>query len=445
MKTCFKLLSFSFLLAVAFLAGCKKDDDTVPTSDFPADVPISYFELALKLTKETAGFTPPVAARAYGYTGVALYEAVVGGMKDYQTLQGQLNEFDAGAVPAIEKGKEYQWEIVANAALAHVMTKLYKNASADNLQAIADLEAEHFSHLSATVSQEVADRSKAYGVSVGEAIYQYSVSDGQDEAYLTNFPADYTPPVGAGLWVPTPPGFSKALQPYWGSVRPFLVADVADTQPVAHPEFSTDPTSAFYAEAFEVYTVTSSLTDEQIKIAHFWSDDPGKTGTPPGHSISVASQVLALENASLEEAAETFAKVGLAVHDAFISCWKCKYDYNLMRPVTFILEHFDDTYTTLLTTPPFPEYTSGHSVQSGASAQVLTDLFGDNYAFTDHTHEARTDIDGSPRSFDSFFEMAEEAAISRLYGGIHFNAAIENGVEQGKQIGQQIGGLEFKK
>ncbi|MEK7254452.1 MAG: vanadium-dependent haloperoxidase, partial [Bacteroidota bacterium] len=215
--------------------------------------------------------------------------------------------------------------------------------------------------------------------------------------------------------------------------------------PVAHPEFSTDPTSAFYAEAFEVYTVTSSLTDEQIKIAHFWSDDPGKTGTPPGHSISVASQVLALENASLEEAAETFAKVGLAVHDAFISCWKCKYDYNLMRPVTFILEHFDDTYTTLLTTPPFPEYTSGHSVQSGASAQVLTDLFGDNYAFTDHTHEARTDIDGSPRSFDSFFEMAEEAAISRLYGGIHFNAAIENGVEQGKQIGQQIGGLEFKK
>ncbi len=182
----------------------------------------------------------------------------------------------------------------------------------------------------------------------------------------------------------------------------------------------------------------NNLTQEERTIAFYWSDDPGDPGTPPGHSISIATQVLQMEKASLALAAETYCKVGIAVSDAFVSCWRCKYHFNLLRPITYIRENIDVSWSTVLSTPPFPEYTSGHSVQSGATAQVLSDLFGYNYHFTDRTHEHRTDIDGSPRSYDSFFDMADEAAISRLYGGIHYRDAIEIGVEQGIKIGQAV-------
>ena len=155
-------------------------------------------------------------------------------------------------------------------------------------------------------------------------------------------------------------------------------------------------------------------------------------------------QILASEKANLARAAEVYAKLGMGVHDAFVSCWKTKYETNLIRPITYIHEYIDDSWTNPLPTPPFPEYTSGHSVQSGATAQILTDLLGENYAFVDRTHITRTDIDGSARSFSSFYEFADEAAISRLYGGIHYRAAIELGVEQGIEIGKNIGTLQFR-
>jgi hypothetical protein len=214
--------------------------------------------------------------------------------------------------------------------------------------------------------------------------------------------------------------------------------------PAPPPAFSTDPSSAFWLEAKEMYDAVENLSADQLTIAQYWSDDPGLTATPPGHSLSIALQVLVQENADLGLAAETLAKLGMAVHDAFISCWNAKYTYNLVRPITYILAEIDAGFTTPLTTPPFPEYTSGHSVQSGAASKVLTDLFGENYAFTDKTHEARVDIDGSPRSFASFYEFAEEAAISRLYGGIHYRSAIEIGVDQGVIIGGNISALNFK-
>jgi hypothetical protein len=183
--------------------------------------------------------------------------------------------------------------------------------------------------------------------------------------------------------------------------------------------------------------VTTHLTDEQHAIARFWSDDPGATPTPPGHSISILTQVIRMLDASLGQAADAYARVGVAVADAIIACWRTKYQFNLIRPVTYVRRVIDPAWTPLLITPPFPEYTSGHSVQSGAAARVLTDLFGP-VSFTDHTHDAR----GQPaRSFSSFTDAAREAAISRLYGGIHFHAAIERGLEQGDCIGARATAL----
>ncbi|MEO6578800.1 MAG: vanadium-dependent haloperoxidase, partial [Candidatus Limnocylindria bacterium] len=214
-----------------------------------------------------------------------------------------------------------------------------------------------------------------------------------------------------------------------------------DCDPGPPPEFSTEPGSAFFGEALQVYEAVNLLTPEQRDVALFWSDDPGLTATPPGHSLSILTQLLRAQDRSLAFAAEAYARLGAAVCDAFIACWYVKYRENLVRPITYIRRHIDPAWgdPLPLATPPFPEYTSGHSVQSGAAAEVITGLFGD-VAFTDHTHDARG---MAPRSFGSPAEFAQEAAISRLYGGIHFRSAIERGLDHGRCIGAAVNAVRL--
>jgi hypothetical protein len=407
-----------------------------PEADkFDSEVATAWFDLSLALVKGTPGFSPPVASRAFAYAGLALYEALVPGMEGFRSLGGALPGL--GPLPAAGRNRAYDWPSVANAALAAILRGLFP---ASQTAAVNALEARFESRLSPALAPGVFARSRERGREVAAAIFSWSKSDGGDEGYLRNFPPN-TPPVGPGLWVPTPPGFLSALQPNWGSNRCFALAGGATCPPGDHPPYSEDPRSAFYAEGLEAFEAVRDLTGEQEDIARFWSDDPGVTATPPGHSLAIATQVLRREEASLAAAAEAYAKVGIAVCDAFIACWYQKYVYNLLRPVTYLRRLFDPGWSSPLVTPPFPEYTSGHSVQSGAAFQVLTDLFGEDYAFLDRTHEERG---FAPRSFRSFSEAAEEAAISRLYGGIHFRSAIVNGVTQGRCIGQAVSAVQFR-
>ncbi len=403
--------------------------------EFGAEVATTWFDKSLELVKATPGFSPPVTSRALAYAGLTLYEALVPGMDGFRSLGGTLPGL--ATLPATGRNRAYDWPTVANAALAAVLRGLFPSAQSAVVNA---LETRLEDSLRPSLPLGVFARSVERGREVASAVFEWSTSDGGHERYLRSFPP-YEPPVGPGLWVPTPPGFLPALQPFWGSNRCLAIAGGADCPPGDHPPYSEDPGSPFYAEALEVYETVQDLTPEQEVIASFWSDDPGATATPPGHSISIATQVLRREGASLARAAEAYAKVGIAVCDAFVACWHQKYRYNLLRPVTYIRRLFDPAWLSVLVTPPFPEYTSGHSVQSGAAFQVLTDLFGEGYAFVDHTHDERG---FAPRSFGSFFEAAEEAAISRLYGGIHFRSAIVNGVTQGKCIGQAVGALPFR-
>lgn len=443
-----KLLLIGILLT-ATLASCDNffdhhEDKKFETARFSSEVVTEWMNLLLKLTKETPGFSPPVAARAFGYTGLGLYESVRFGMPGYKSMAGQVNGFDQSYLADLEPNGDYHWGVVANTALAEIIRECFLPAAEENMEAIAALEKQFNQKYQSEVSSEIFNRSKVLGHSVAAKMIEYTNADGQKECYKNNFPGSYLPPSGDGLWVPTPPGFQSAMQPYWGDVRPFMAANVSDIQTPAPPVYSTDPESPFYKETMEVYNSVNNLTEEQLTIAEYWSDDPGLTTTPPGHSLSILKQVLEMEGANLATAAVAFAKLGMGVHDAFISCWKVKYIYNLIRPITVIQLYIDPNFGIPLNTPPFPEYTSGHSVQSGAAAQILSDLFGSNYSFTDHTHESRSDINGTPRSFDSFFEFANEAAISRLYGGIHYRSAIEQGVIQGKKIGKNIGSLKFR-
>lgn len=435
-------------LLALFVMSCSETNPVdTPTSkgaaEYDATVPTAWFNLQLECVQKTPGFSPPVASRAFGYSGVALYQAVLGGMPNNKSLEGQLNGLNDGMISDPESGKEYHWPTVANAALARITTLLFGNATDEMKAKVAALEAQHANP--SGVDAQVVSRSIAYGQKVADEVFEWSKTDGGHEGYTRNFPSSYTPPTGAGLWVPTPQKSGAnpqaALQPYWGQNRPFVLTagnpnDLSD--PGAPPAYSTDPSSQFYIEAKQVYDAVKNLTAEQEAIAIFWSDDPGATCTPPGHSVSILTQCLSLEGKKLDFAAVAYAQVGMAISDAFLACWESKYRYNLMRPITFIIDQIDPAFTAAdlaLNTPPFPEYTSGHSTQSGAAAEVLTALFGENFAFTDHTHDARP---LPSRSFTSFYNFADEAAISRLYGGIHYDAAIKRGVTQGKKIGQQV-------
>lgn len=425
-------------LFLGMMASCRKDQAELPAgADMQsADAAIQWFEKLRELTKVCPGFSPPVASRAFAYSGIALYESVVAGMPGYQSLEGSLTVLRN--VPKPETGKLYYWPASANAALSYMAQHLYANMPAEQLDSVKALEQRLTQSFLADADGEIIDRSVEFGRRVAEIIFDWSAGDGGHEGYKKNFPAGYVAATGPGTWKPTAPNFQNALQPYWGFNREIIPGSINFSQPVPPKPYSTDPNSPFYIQALEVYATVNNLTAEEKTIARYWSDDPGIPGTPPGHSISIATQVLEKEKASLALAAETYCKTGMAISEAFVSCWRCKYHFNLLRPITYIRENIDDTWNTLLATPPFPEYTSGHSVQSGAAAQVLSDLFGYNYAFTDRTHEYRTDIDGSPRSYGSFFDMADEAAVSRLYGGIHYRDAIEVGLEQGRKIGQAV-------
>jgi hypothetical protein len=396
-------------------------------SAYTAEAAADWFELALELIRTTPGFSPPVASRALGYAGVAAHEALAPGLPSHRRLAGRLNGLTSVRPP---NDLAYHWPTVTSSALAEMFRMLFPTARPSGMTAIRKLEERFQGEAEAVLPQGIYRRSISRGEDVARHVFDWSKTDGGHEGFRNNFPP-YTPPSGPGFWVPTAPSFGAALQPYWGATRPFSLSPGDLPDPGPPPVYSEDPASAFYAEAADCYRVANALSPEQQAIARFWSDDPGATATPPGHSISILTQIVRARVVSLDRAVEAYARVGIAVADAFIACWHTKYRYNLLRPITYIRGVIDDSWTPMLVTPPFPEYTSGHSVQSAAAASVLSGLFG-NVPFTDRTHEAR----GLPgRSFTSFAAAAEEAAISRMYGGIHFRAAIERGLEQGESIG----------
>jgi hypothetical protein len=241
--------------------------------------------------------------------------------------------------------------------------------------------------------------------------------------------------------VPTAPG-QLAMQPFWGTtVRTFALSRGAECDQGGPPPFSTLPTSAFYQEANEVYQTVNNLTPEQLTIARFWADGPG-TISGPGHSLAITNQILVQQNANLAVAAETYARVGIANADAVTAVWWAKYHYNLIRPVSYIRSVIDPNWNTTLPTPPFPEYTSAHSGQSAAAATSLEYVFGRHVAFTDHAH----DTDGfAPRTFNRIYAFAEEAGISRIYGGIHYRSGNLEGQAQGRCVAAKVNALKWRR
>jgi hypothetical protein len=418
-----------------------------PASAYSANVATEWFQLALQLAQQTPGFSPPVSSRALGYLGLTLYESVVPGMPDRISLAGQLNELDS--LPLAQPDEPLHWPTVANASMATMTRMMFSNASAENKGRIDLLErslplkyAQDFD--TSSVSTEVTNRSETYGKLMAMAIMTWARTDGGHEAWgpLRRNQANYVPPSGDGKWTATPPTFAAPLLPRWGEVRPFVLKKPDECAAPMPPAFSEAPDSPFYKDAAEVLRISTQATQEQRQFALYWADDPGKTPTPAGHWAFIAGDLLKQRKANLAQAAETFARLNLAMADAFIAAWHTKYKLNVLRPVSYIQLAMDSNWVpTLMHTPPFPEYPSGHSVQSSAAAAVLSQAFGADTSFTDNTHNDRG---WGPRTFKSFKAAADEAALSRLYAGIHYRFGVTGGQVQGNCVGQKVLALRFK-
>lgn len=397
-----------------------------PVAEYGSGLAQDWMQLLYKRIQADR-LSPPAASRIFAYTGVTLYEAVLPGMPGYRSLQGQLNEMPA--LPQPGRGP-YNWAAVASSAIAIVAGGLFETVESHT--AVLSLREEKLAALAAVgISPAVLERSQAYGERLGHVILGWAWTDG----YLLTRDKDYSIVEGMGFWTAT--GSANGglpLEPYWGELRPFALTAADICSPPAHTPFSTEPDSPFFAEARAVYDAFRTLTDEEREIALFWGDASGETGTPPGHWISIVNQLAASQQLDLGQTAELNALMGIALADSFISCWQEKYDALLLRPVTYIRSYIDEGWQPLIATPPFPEYTSGHSVASAAAAAILTDRLGE-IPFTDATHTMRGML---PRSYASFAEAAHEAAISRLYGGIHYPMAIENGLTQGECVGRSV-------
>ena len=449
MKKTFKKFIPYLGLFILIEVGCRKSKEDIQSPNitalsqnttsqninerFDSYTAQSWYSLLLKLVIETPGHTPPIAARSFGYTGIALYESLVGEMKDNHSLVGQLNGLTM--MPRHQYGNSYVAPISANAALARIIKDLFKNASAANLGKIDALESANYNLYSQHTSDIILNRSRDYGRAVADAVFNWSLTDGGNQAYLNNFPSSYIPPVGIDKWIPTAPAYLSAMLPYWGNNRNMIPANgIGPVDPPVPPAFSTLPGSPFYNAALEVYNVTTNLTSEQNAIALYYNDGGGSF-TPPGHNIGVALQIIRNRNLNLEQAAMVLAKVGIAENDAGIVCWRAKYSFSLLRPATFIASYIAASWNPLIVTPPFPTYTSGHATFSGASAAILTAEFGNHVSFTDSTKIA---YGFSPRSYANFLEAAQEAAMSRLYGGIHYRFDNDNGFTCGLRIAANV-------
>jgi PAP2 superfamily len=405
---------------------------TEPPDHEPSEVATVWFDTLYDVVKsEALAFAE--AGRTYGISAVALYEAVVPGALHHRSLVGQLHGLEA--VPQPNESESYHWPTVANAALARTIRGLFPALRPESLDAINALEQQFAAQFHEEAPPQDEERSVAHGQAVADAILAWAATDGYP--VYNNCP--YVPAPVPGAWRPTPPAFTpNPQQPCWGQLRPMVLTSGEECAPPGHPEFSTDPGSAFYAAAFEVYETSLTLTDEQRTIAQYWVDGVGTTGTSSGHWVAVVGQIARTDGLSLAAAAEAYARVGIAVADVFIASFDAKYRYNLQRPVTYIQDHLDGSWLSYQVTPPNPAYLSGHATQSGAAAIVLTDLFG-RRTFTDTLHTDHHLVPPQePRTFSSFDEAAEEAAVSRLYAGIHFAFDSDDGLSTGRCVGRAI-------
>lgn len=402
------------------------------TKTFSSEVIVRWLNMQLEMlrTPLAAGASAPTADRAMAYCGIATYESVVPGMPAYQSLVGQLNGFPV--MPETEPGQAYHWAACANAALAEMSRKLFPNASAANKTNMNNLETLLQERFANETNPQTLARSIAFGKEVALRVFAWAATDG-----TANVNPPYVPPVGPGLWQPTPPNFPAAVNPYLYQRRLIVPGVASGTTLTPPPPYSTDPASPFFNMVRDVYDKSQNLSPAQTAMAIYHRDNPGYPGG--GHFIAVLSQIFDQTQATLDVAALAYAKSGIAFCDANTIGFTYKYTFNLVRPITYIRNIMGYSgWNALFNTPGHPEFPSAHAVNGAAVAYMFASVLGDNFQFTDHTY----DYLGLPaRSYNSFHAWEVEMADSRVYAGIHYQESCDKGRWLGEKVSQNVLGI----
>ena len=363
---------------------------------------------------------PPVAARNLAIVHASVYDAVNAIDRTHHPFYAR---FSAPAGTSAE---------TAAAVAAHVtLTALYPRHAT-----------EFDTALQAALDAVPDGTAKVNGIRLGHLVAErYLTWRNEDSAVVKS---KYLARSAPGSWQPTPPDFRSPLLPQWAGVRCFALRGTAEFRPPGPPAVTSEEFAVNFREVKALGAVDSATrTPDQTEIARFWADDAG-TVTPPGHWNRIARRVAVQRGTTLAENARLFAMLNVALADAAIACWDCKYEFNFWRPVTAIRAAArlndpalaaDPDWTPLLVTPPFPSYTSGHSTFSGTAAAVLAEFFGtDEVRFT-ATSDA---LPGVTRSFPGFRAAAREAGRSRIYGGIHWEFDNSDGLAGGQKMGEYV-------
>ncbi|MDR6943542.1 vanadium-dependent haloperoxidase [Mucilaginibacter pocheonensis] len=382
---------------------------------------------------------PPAASRYYSYIMLGAYNLISLNNKDVIPLSAFIKSYKDDNQISIEKSK-YNYRIAA----IYCMLETGKQMLPSGFM-LQENQDKYLALLKTNkISDEIIKQSVAAALEMTAKVIKYSKGDNYNKL---SGRLRYTPLKGGKNWYPTPPTYMEAVEPNWKTIRPMLIDSSNEFVPVRPTPFSTDSTSEFYKQAYEVYRVSKNPPMEQVTIANFWDCNPFAVTTsghmmigfkkisPGGHWMNIAGIAVKKADLNFDRSVTVLTLVAITQMDAFISCWDEKYRSNGIRPETYINKYIDITWVPYLQTPPFPEYPSGHAVLSNASAGVLTYLLGDKFAYTD---DSEVPYGVGPRSFKSFTAAAEEASISRFYGGIHFNDAIVFGNKQGRLIASKI-------
>jgi hypothetical protein len=433
-----KTLYIFFILTVTILS-CKQPTDKVQLDAFCKNQ-LPQWNTQLTKVIITDIFSPPVCSRIYAYCNIAAYEAIRGMDSSYKSYGGLLNGLAAlpGGVPA--KKEKYFYAIAEVIAFSTTAKKLVFNGDA-----VEEMEKKYLEELQTVLKEnQLMEEAVAFGRQIGNHIIAWAAKDG----YLqrTSLPG-YFVNKQPGRWQPTPPDYTDAVENNWKTLRPFALDSAAQFRAVPPIKYDTAKNSVFYKQAYEVYEAVKSPGVGDSATAWYWDDNPNTSVTqghisyfqqkmsPPGHWIHIACNVAVKEKYDAVKTAALVSQTAIAIFDVIISCWETKYYYNYIRPETFINKYIDKDWLPLIQTPPFPEYTSGHSCISASAATILTNMVGGHYAFIDSTE---VPFGRSVRNFESFYQAASQASVSRMYGGIHFREALETGNKQGKQVGDFI-------
>ena len=419
-------LAFIMLVAGSFKTNAQNKEQT-----------LHQLNTLLVNTVMNDNFSPIVSSRIYVYPNIAFYECIRNDGTGLSSLAGKLNGLSKlPAPPAAGKVDNF---IAACISFSHVAQTLvgseykfseWRKTFADSL----------FLHADSLVAQN----SILYGRTMADSIISWTKKDNYLKSRgLTRFVYSNAP----GAWQPTPLDYAQALEPYWNTIRPMTMQSASQFSPKEKLVYSKSKNSMFYKNVMEVYNIGKNLDTAQKATALYWDDNPNVSVnighlnyfihkiSPGGHWILIGQQACIKKNIPVTKAAQVYALTAISLFDAFISCWDEKFKTNLIRPITIINRLVDKNWVPYIQTPPFPEFTSGHSVISNAAATILTVLLGDNFEFTD---EIEIPFGNEARHFNSFYEAAHESTMSRVYGGIHYPETARISIEQGKKIGAHV-------